>query len=191
MYSKKQVRELIIKIKKNMNPEEARQKGNMIIENLQMMKEYQSAQWIYSYVAFNREVQTRELISRSRYSGKRVAVPRVEGKSIEFYEIDNLNDLREGPMGIWEPLKSCKRAFSQDALMLIPGLAFDKAFNRIGYGGGFYDRYLAEHPNHTTIALTYDFQLFYRIPNDLHDQKMDIIITDEGIYRSHSMIPEA
>ena len=102
---------------------------------------------------------------------------------MEFYCIQNEHDLVSGYMGIMEPSDSCEKAKTRDGLFIMPGLAFDYDFHRIGYGGGFYDRYLSEDNTFIKAALAFDFQLLESIPYEEHDLKPDYIITQTQFIR--------
>ena len=149
--------------------------------------EYQAAEVIYAYLTFNEELRTEFLIRRAWADGKRVAVPRVLGKGwMEFYYIDSFDGFITSAFGVPEPPEdSEKLADSDDVLLLMPGLAFDRDHNRIGYGGGFYDRYLERYMAKGTKfykpALAYDFQIVDRIPAAPFDIKVDAVFTAEEI----------
>ena len=102
----------------------------------------------------------------------------MEAQQIRFYYIEDFGQTESGVMGIQEPSPLCACA-DQDgkALIIMPGVAFDRDRNRIGFGGGFYDRYLKMHPDHPTIAVALPFQIFDRLPAEPHDRKPDRIIT--------------
>ena len=109
-------------------------------------------------------------------SGKHVAVPKVQGEIMHFYEITALSDCVPGAFGILEPAGEEKDRIATPGFMLVPGLAFDKNGNRLGYGGGFYDKYLASHEEIITAALGYDFQIVEKVPSESHDRRMDYLI---------------
>ena len=139
---------------------------------------WRKARSLYAYVAFNQEVRTRPIIERAWAEGKRVAVPKVTGDAMRFIWIDDLDALSPGGFGVPEPAAGGPEADDDDALVLVPGLAFDARGHRVGYGGGYYDRWLAAHPGHPTIALCYDFQRIDRIDDEAHDAPVDLVISD-------------
>ena len=118
---------------------------------------YEAARSIYGYLPYNQEVHTLELLQAALNSGKRVAVPKVFGDTMRFIWLTNLQDVAPGYCGIPEPLADGPEADDPHALVLMPGLAFDPAGHRVGYGGGFYDKFLAQEPEHPTLALCYGF----------------------------------
>ena len=137
---------------------------------------------IYPYLAYNQEIITDTLIERAWVDGKAVAVPKCyEDNRMEFHRISSFEDTELGMFNIPEP-KHGEIVDDNEVLIIMPGLAFDKEFNRIGYGGGFYDRYLDRKQNcrFIKVAFAYDFQLVDHIEADDHDYKVDIIITDKG-----------
>lgn len=146
---------------------------NKIIE----LKEYKESKLILIYVSLNNEVDTLKLIEHSLKIGKKVAVPKCEGDNIVFYNINKLSDLEEGSFRILEPRTNEVINNFSDSICIIPGIAFDKENNRIGYGRGFYDRFLEEY-NGTKIGLAYRECICDKIDNETTDIKMDIVITD-------------
>lgn len=136
---------------------------------------YLAAPAIYAYLSFNQEVRTETILRRALADGKRVAVPKVSDGEICFYYYDETTVLAPGAYGILEPVDAVPAA-DRDALVLLPGLAFDPAGHRIGYGGGYYDRFLAREM-HPTLALCYDFQLLPALPAEAHDKAADAVLT--------------
>lgn len=136
---------------------------------------YRQARSVYGYLSYNQEVRTDALLRRAQRDGKRVAVPRVEGDHMTFYWLDDLDRVQPGCKGIPEPYGTEPVADDPHALVLMPGLAFDPAGHRIGYGGGFYDKFLAAEP-HPTIALCYDFQLLDHLDTAEHDIPVDVVL---------------
>lgn len=138
---------------------------------------YQNARSIYSYLPFNQEIRTLPILEQAQRDGKRVAIPKVLGNIMEFFWLDDLNAVEPGYCGIPEPCCSLPVADDDRALVLTPGLAFDHAGHRCGYGGGFYDRWLEQHPGHPKLALCYDFQLLPRLDAEPHDVPVDYILS--------------
>ena len=133
------------------------------------LPEYQEAEVIYAYVDCKHEVETSDIIRAAWADGKRVAVPKVLGQDMKFFYITSLeNDLEEGYFGIREPFEkhaADETGDEEKALMLMPGVAFDEERHRIGYGGGFYDRFLEAHPKLSRVALAFEFQVKESVPS--------------------------
>lgn len=144
---------------------------------------------IFTYVSFGSEMDTQEIIHKAIVDGKRIYVPRVEGKQIEFYRLQNFKLLTKSKYGILEPsMDENLRHIPEDSnfnypiyhnLMLLPGLAFDAIGNRIGYGAGYYDKFLSLHQYNFfyKIAIGYDFQVLEELPTEDYDQNANMIIT--------------
>lgn len=162
--------------------EEKKHAAANCLSKLKELPEFMNADRIYAYIACRNELETADIISWCLSHGKHVAVPKVHGGNMYFYEITSLEDCKPGAFGILEPIGEQKDRITKPGFMLVPGLAFDREKNRLGYGGGFYDKYLDTHKGIQTAALGYDFQLVEKIPVETHDKKMDYIVfgsTDE------------
>lgn len=160
--------------------------SNKIIDLLMKQPEYVMADVILTYVSFEQEVETIPLILASLHLNKRVAVPKIMKKGImEFIEISNINDLRPGKFGILEPVSKIPITYNpaKRYLAIMPGLAFDRKLHRIGYGGGYYDRYFncIKNIHLTSIAIAFDFQIYEEIPSEKYDFRPDKIITPSEI----------
>lgn len=151
--------------------------NDSICEQLLNTEEVRKSFCIYCYASFLHEVSTWKFMDAVLKQGKYIAVPKVNGKELDFYAIFGKADLEEGTMGIMEPKQSCLKIHDEEAPVIVPGLAFDTEGNRIGYGGGYYDRFFKREPHHFGIALAYGFQMFDRIPAESHDVCMNRIIT--------------
>lgn len=137
---------------------------------------YQNAKTIYGYLPYNQEVRTVPMLERALKDGKKVAVPKVYGDEMKFLYLDDLNAVAKGYAGIPEPIADEPVAHDETALVLMPGLAFDPQGHRIGYGGGFYDKFLAAEPNHPTLALCYEFQMLPKLDVEDHDIPVDTVL---------------
>lgn len=163
MEDKKRIRRAVFAARKAHSDEEIERMSSIIAEKLCSLPVFQKAQRILAYADYNHEVKTGEIIQRALLLGKEVAVPRVEGKDMVFYKITDPCVLQPGYFGIPEP--TCGQAAEwEKALMIMPGVAFDTCNRRVGYGGGFYDRYLEKHPGIDTIALAFEFQIMAEVP---------------------------
>lgn len=136
---------------------------------------YQNAKSIYGYLSYNQEVRTLPILAAAQKDGKRVAVPKVYGDEMKFIWLDDLSAIAPGAYGIPEPVADGPLAEDPGALMLMPGLAFDPQGHRCGYGGGFYDKFLAREP-HPTVALCYDFQMYPHLDTDEYDIPVDLVL---------------
>ena len=137
---------------------------------------YQNAKTIYGYLPYNQEVRTVPMLERALKDGKKIAVPKVYGEEMKFLYLDDLNAVAKGYAGIPEPIADEPVAHDETALVLMPGLAFDPQGHRIGYGGGFYDKFLAAEPNHPTLALCYEFQMLPKLDVEDHDIPVDTVL---------------
>ncbi len=173
---KKQLRSIIREKKRAMTPEEIREKSRILMEKLLKTKLYQNAGTIYGYLSYNQEVQTLPILERALADGKRVAVPKVYGEEMRFLYLEDLSQVAPGYGGIPEPIADSPVAEDPHALVLMPGLAFDREGHRIGYGGGFYDRFLAKEPEHPTVALCYEFQMVENLPVESFDVPVDLVL---------------
>lgn len=138
---------------------------------------YRQARSIYGYLSYNQEVRTREFLQAALADGKRVAVPKVFGDAMRFIWLEDLSAVAPGYAGIPEPIADGPEADDPRALVLMPGLAFDPAGHRLGYGGGFYDKFLTCEPSHPTLALCYGFQLLEHLDTDVHDVPVDRVLS--------------
>lgn len=139
-------------------------------------EQYKNAKTIYGYLPYNQEVRTVPILERALQDGKRVAVPKVYGEEMRFIYLTDLSDVETGYAGIPEPVADGPVADDSTALVLMPGLAFDPQGHRIGYGGGFYDRFLSREPNHPTVALCYAFQVLPALETEEFDIPVDCVL---------------
>lgn len=137
---------------------------------------------VYLYMDIRNEAGTMPIMSELWKRHVRTAVPRVEGRELQFYVIEGPDQLTSGHMGIREPVDGLKRAEERGALVVVPGVAFDHHGYRLGYGGGYYDRFFSREPEHPKWALAYDFQMVERVPYESWDERMDVILTPERVW---------
>ena len=137
---------------------------------------YRQAKTIYGYLPYNQEVRTVPMLQHALADGKRVAVPKCYGDEMRFIYLEDLSQVEKGYCGIPEPIADEPIAEDETALVLMPGLAFDPQGHRMGYGGGFYDKFLEKEPNHPTIALCYEFQMLEHLETEAHDIPVDTVL---------------
>ena len=170
---KDKLRKEYIEIRKNIDNKEKR--NNEIFEKVINSEEYKNNKLILTYVSLNDEVDTFKLIKYSLNNGKEVAVPKCEGNIICFYYIHSIYELEKGNYDIFEPQNCNKVSNFEESICIVPGICFDKLNNRIGYGKGYYDRFLKEY-NGTKIGLTYDKCISKIIDTNKFDVKVDKIV---------------
>ena len=173
---KKQLRTYIREQKRAMTTEQIELASMKLGEMFAASDAYKSAKTIYGYLPYNQEVRTVPMLERALRDGKRVAVPKVYGDEMRFIYMTDLAQVEVGYAGIPEPIADEPLADDPTALVLMPGLAFDKAGHRIGYGGGFYDRFLAAEPGHPTVALCYAFQMLPNLETEEFDIPVDCVL---------------
>ena len=181
---KKEIRKEILKHRRSLTEEEIRSGSHAIAEKILSMEVYQKAEAVYLYIDCKGEASVREIYEAALRDDKRIAAPRVHGEDMTFYYIHSMEeDLEPGYFAIPEPKTSLPEATDETALLLVPGVGFDPECHRLGYGKGFYDRYLSAHPKHPTIALALDFQIKEEIPSDTFDMLPDLVVTPTKVYR--------
>ena len=174
--TKKELRRMIREKKRAMTPEEIASRSARLGELLAESELYRSAKTIYGYLPYNQEVRTTPMLQRALDEGKKVAVPKCYGDEMRFIYLDDLSNVEKGYAGIPEPIEDGPVAEDQTALVLMPGMAFDPQGHRIGYGGGFYDKFLAKEPDHPTLALCYEFQLLEHLETEEYDIPVDLVL---------------
>ena len=173
---KKELRRSIRERKRAMTEEEIVSRSEKLGVLFAQSDAYKAAKTIYGYLPYNQEVRTVPMLEQALRDGKRVAVPKVYGDEMKFLYLDDLTKVSEGYAGIPEPSADEPVADDETALVLMPGLAFDPQGHRIGYGGGFYDKFLAAEPNHPTLALCYEFQMLPELHTEEHDIPVDTVL---------------
>lgn len=140
---------------------------------------------ILTYVSHSSEADTVNIIKYALSIGKRVAVPYCTGNDMIFFEISDFNELIEGRFGIYtvNPGNNLPVYEFDNALCIVPGLGFSPDGKRLGYGGGFYDRFLSDNKI-STVALTYERCISDQIPVDKNDIPMNYILTEHSLYKA-------
>lgn len=200
--TKQEARAQMKKLRRELEEKERQQMEQKIFEYMTAFLDRQKKEWFFPFVSYGTEADTMRLIEYAlHHTDKKVAVPRVEQCSkniekavsknnqaqgrMEFYPIQSLSDLEKGFQGILEP-KGKKPIISSDGVMLLPGLAFDRQLHRVGYGGGYYDRYLkqCDLSQLVTVAVAFDFQVVDHIEAETFDIAPEWLITDKGVFQA-------
>ncbi len=194
---KSEIRRNLLAQRKGLSRDQIWHKSGFIIDKLLSFPLYRRAKAIHCYVSLSKlgEVDTYGLIRQTLEEGKRVVVPVTdfERRTVSCSQIRSLEELEEKPSGLREPKQEYLRSIDLKLidLVILPGVAFDLRGNRIGMGGGFYDRFLSELAvfscSPSSVALAYQFQIVDRIEPDSQDMRVEWIITEERIYKASSL----
>ena len=178
---KKEIRDSMLQKRNSLSKEEILEKSKKIEENIMKLEQYTKAKSVMYFVSFGSEVHTHDII-KNALGKKTIIVPKVANNEIEpsvIIDFDNL--VPSGKFRILEPMDTMHIANKGIELIFVAGLAFDKEGYRIGYGVGYYDRFLKKVPKALKIGLAFDFQVMDRLPREQHDVPVDMIVTDKEI----------
>lgn len=179
--TKKQIRNHILSIRKAMSDDEVKNKSSIICSNIINNNLLQDITDICLYMPIQNEVDLLLLHAFCRENKINIWLPRIIDAQMDFYKYDLNTPLIEGAYHILEPDNQITLKPSATTLIIVPGSVFSKAGDRIGYGGGFYDRYISLYPFCRYLAVCYDFQILDTIPCEQFDQKPNIIISEQQI----------
>lgn len=182
---KKNLRVQCRRYREQMDPEEKARYDDVILHRFLSLREYRHAKMIFTYVSKPIEVDTAALIRAVLASGRKVAAPLCfpETCGMKFYEIRSLEDLTVGSYGVLEPVSSGPPAeISEKDLCIVPGFSFDSHGYRLGYGKGYYDRFLSDFQG-IAIGLCYSGCVKAELPHGYYDRPVNILVTDRYIHR--------
>lgn len=199
---KSEIRRMVKERRRELPEEVLLEKSRRICETVMGFDAFRLAEEVFVYMDCKGEVSTKPLIEEAWRLGKQVAAPKVEGEDMQYYYISSFEDVADGYFHVPEPVTGCLadgKAADEDrsgesadlirphepegprVLLIVPGVGFDKTRNRCGYGKGFYDRYLAAHPEVTTVALAFDFQIMDDVPVRPEDIRPQILVTESRV----------
>ncbi len=178
METKSDIRKQIYGKRKACTDAQIDQWSRRITEKVTALPSFLSEKRVMVYADYNHEVVTRYIIEEAWKQGKEVAVPKVTGKDMDFIRLTDFSQLKPGYYGIPEP-ETGEKVHWEEALMIMPGVAFDRENHRVGYGGGFYDRFLEKHPLIKRVAVAFDFQIMEQVPVEPTDIFPQIIVTEK------------
>lgn len=178
--NKKMTRNTIKEMRLALKKEEVMECSKACVSKVLQFPELIEAKTVCVYMPTGNEIDTTEIIRYCKENGKRLAAPRVNGDTMEFYYFTDETDMEQGAYDIWEPTGT-EAVEDEESLVIMPGVAFDLSCNRIGYGKGYYDRYLSAHPYMKKVALAYDFQIVGRIKREVHDVRPDVVVTESRV----------
>lgn len=188
METKSAVRKKIIDIRNQLNKNQIQEKSNYICEIVKNNSIISQSNKIFVYSPLGTEVDICPVIQFFFESGKMIYFPKVFGKDMEFYRVRSMEQLEEGTFHVNEPIDGLEKfeiekCQNVSIIILVPGVAFSTKGARIGYGKGYYDRYISRlkcsNIKYTTFGIGYDFQMVDEFNSDIFDQDLDYIITDK------------
>jgi 5-formyltetrahydrofolate cyclo-ligase len=182
---KNQLREFMLNKRNRISIRQVYEKSKRVQSNVVNSRQFLVAETVGVYSPVGSEVRTEEIIREAICSDKKVVLPRVESGAMKFYQINDkpfqLDNLVIGTFGIREPIKKGKEVVKID-LLVVPGIVFDSQGSRIGYGRGYFDRFIVGAKVSFSLGLAYQFQLVsYRLPQSHIDQKIDALSIETGI----------
>lgn len=184
--NKTELRQQILEQRNSLTPDKQKIYSDKIAQIVLESNIYRNCKKLCIYQAFRNEVSCDKIMKQALKDNKQVFVPVTDSdnKTMDFYQITEGTEWKTGAYGILEPvLTDAASKLKDSALVIMPGLVFDRKKHRIGYGGGYYDKFLSGHIKHTTIALCYCFQIIdENLPFEEHDILPDYIATDEGMF---------
>lgn len=189
--SKQSIRRKYLDIRDAMTASERNEKSRKIWENLKKECCFSEAEIVLVYMDYRSEVITTGLTDELLMpeNNKRIYAPKVEGLDISFYAITSLEELEPGYQEIREPVGEKDKIFTEElakdkkCLLLVPGAVFDRKLGRMGYGKGFYDRFIHKFEGITSVGLAFDCQIIKSVPVENHDMRLDLIITESEIIK--------
>lgn len=187
---KKETRKRMIKVRESLSEKEVVINSMAVFNTLKSFKAYKRANSVMLYISFRNEIKTRDIINDLLSKGKRVFIPVTINDTKELIVSELLNyeeDLQVGNFGVLEPKSEALRPTdpNQLDLVLVPGVAFDERGYRIGFGAGYYDRFLPKlREGAITIALAHEIQMVDKIENDQYDIPVDYVLTDKRLIKS-------
>jgi len=156
--------------------------SKQIHKNLKKISEFRNAKSIGGYYPIGSEVLTQDIMQEAISNGKEIFLPKVIGDNLEFRRIKDFGDLEKGSFDIMEPKDSCQAADKLD-IVLVPTVGISRNGFRLGYGHGYYDRFLSKR-NFVTIALTYAKQVVKSVPRSEEDIRIDWVVTEDEFFKT-------
>ncbi len=187
IHKKREVRHKVLALRDALSAQQLEEFSKKIFLELKQLPVYKNAVTIMSYLTHGSEVRTEQIIEESLINDKKIILPKTNQKKneLDLYQINNLDkDVEPGIFGIREPVPERTISInpSQLDLIIVPGVAFDLKGFRIGYGGGYYDRFLALFPKEIdTIGLAFEVQILKEAPINSTDQAVDLILTEKRL----------
>lgn len=180
------LRQRVLDARFRLTQEERRAKSREIEKRLFGLPQFQAARTVMLYASFRSEVETHDMVRRALESGKKIVLPRVKGKVLDLFQIRDFDrEVKPGKWDIPEPVGGKQVGPEDIQFIVVPGAAFDESGNRLGYGGGFYDKLLKEFAG-SSAALAFELQIVPQVPAGPHDVPMQRIVTEKRVIETRS-----
>ncbi len=181
---KKERRALVKEYRRSLAPEQKAGMDGQIRKTLCRLYQFQRAKTVLIYMSTPIEVDTVGIIEYCWQHHKRVALPRcVDGtRLMDFYYVSSFDQLEKGTFGVLEPKTSCEKLGDyKDGICVVPALAYDRQGYRLGYGGGYYDRFLGKYPG-ATVGIIYRQNLYRFLPHGRYDASVSVVVSEKGFF---------
>lgn len=183
MTQKKALRRQMLQKRERLTQEYCLEAAQKLCQHLIQLPIYQQAETVMFYMSIRNEVDLHAAIDHAWQEGKRVFLPRVKNDWIEAVQIDHWQQLQRGVYQIREPDQKLPASqLDQIDLVLVPGVAFDLAGYRLGYGGGYYDRLFTRLPDLVRMGIAYPTQIVSTVYPEQHDRSLSYLLTSEHLY---------
>ncbi len=181
MNEKNKIRKAMLSKRKSMDKSIADELSKKISAVVQALDIYKYAENLCLYMPVNNETNVMYLAEAAACDGKNIWMPKVNGGEMDFFLWDENTEMERSAFGIPEPKSHIKLKPNENTLVIMPGVAFSLKHERIGYGGGYYDRFLGKHPECRTAAVCFGFQILPELPCEEHDIKPNAIICEDKV----------
>ncbi|MDF2820059.1 MAG: 5,10-methenyltetrahydrofolate synthetase [Clostridiales bacterium] len=182
MLEKKQIRSYIVGIKHTLDDDTLLSNSKAVTDKILSLPQYKAAEKVFIFCSINREIDTKFIIQDALANNKIIALPKVDNNEMIFHKVKGFDELNDGFFGVREPsIFSPIVKYTENSIVIVPGVAFDNNLNRLGYGGGYYDRFFHKNPKAFKVAIAHDFQILDSIKVDDHDVKVDMLVTEKRI----------
>jgi 5-formyltetrahydrofolate cyclo-ligase len=173
---KEALRKQMLTLRKQVSKNEREKVQIRVCQELESIASHSKSKVIHSFLPMGHELNHRAFLEKYLNLGVTIVTTKtLPNRQLTHLQLNDFNDLEDGVFGTKYPRNGLEWSTGYD-IILVPGLAFDSKNNRLGYGGGYYDTFLAQHPNSLKIAICFPFQVLPAIPTETHDQKVDRIV---------------
>lgn len=186
MMEKKEIRKQYKILRNKMSEMEVKEKSDRICQNIISSNLFQQAERILAYAPLGNEVDIRPVIEEGWRQQKRIVFPKVFGDTMRYFEISSFSQLKEGTFHVMEPVET-NLVDWEEALVFVPGVAFDRQGNRMGYGKGYYDRFFEGKTDCVKVGVAYELQVADQLPTEENDLPVEYLVTEKGVWKSNEL----